>query len=320
MARPQKEGLEYFPIVTSFDDKINLIIAEFGPEGLGIIIGLFQRIYINGYYVNWNEDTLMLFATKHVNAEITRVNVVLTKCLQRNIFNEELYSKYGILTSRGIQKQYLKVCKDSRRKSVQFIKEYCLVVNNELTKVITELISIITEETPENVVLSTQRKEKKRKVKDSKEDTPFLSDSIEYRLSSYLFKFIKKNNEKAKEPNFQVWCRELDKILRIDKREVEEVKKIIKWCQEDGFWYKNILSPGSLRKQYDKFVLEIKAPAVAKKGKPSNDDNLNKRDFDPTLEGKLLGINEEPVEEEEPLDNKSIMEKLKNEAKRKVEG
>jgi len=317
LARPQKEGLEYFPIVTSFDDKINLIIAEFGPEGLGIIIGLFQRIYINGYYVNWNEDTLMLFATKHVNTEITRVNVVLTKCLQRNIFNEELYSKYGILTSRGIQKQYLKVCKDSRRKSVQFIKEYCLVVNDELTKVITELISVITEETPKNVVLSTQRKEKKRKEKKSKEYTPFLSDSNEYRLSFYLFNFIKKNNEKAKEPNFQSWCKEFDKILRIDKREVEEIKKIIKWCQEDDFWCKNILSPTNLRKHYDKFVLEIKAPTFTKKGKTSNDDNLNKRDFDTTLESKLLGEDKGNTKEEETFDNKKEMERLKKEAMNK---
>ena len=169
MARPKREGLDYFPLVTSFDEKVELIIAEFGSEGLGIIIGLYQRIYTNGYYMNWNKDTLMLFATKYINTEKTRVNAVLIQCFERNIFNKELYDSYGILTSRGIQKQYLKVCKDSRRKIVQFIKEYCLIENDELFEVITELTSINTEETPENDVLSTQReRESKEKVKESK--------------------------------------------------------------------------------------------------------------------------------------------------------
>lgn len=180
MARPQREGLDYFPIVTTFDDKIDLIIAEFGPEGLGIIIGLFQKIYSNGYYMNWDEDTLMLFATKHINTDITRVNAVLMRSLDRNIFNKELYDKYNILTSSGIQKQFLKICKDCRRKSVQFIKDYCLIKQTDkLYGVITELISINVEETLINDVESTQRErerereiESKEKEKEQKAETP----------------------------------------------------------------------------------------------------------------------------------------------------
>jgi DNA replication protein DnaD len=173
MARPQKDGLDYFPVVTSFDDNMELIISEFGPEGLGIVIGLYQRIYANGYYMDWNEDTLLLFATKHINAEITRINSVLMRSFDRKIFNKELYDKFGILTSRGIQKQFLRVCKTSRRKSVPFIKEYCLITqNDELFGVITELTLINSEELQQNDVVGTQSKEKekeKEKVKESKE-------------------------------------------------------------------------------------------------------------------------------------------------------
>lgn len=171
MARPQKDGLDYFPIVTSFDDNMELIISEFGPEGLGIIIGLYQRIYANSYYMDWNEDTLLLFATKHINTEITRINSVLMRSFDRKIFNKELYDQFGILTSRGIQKQFLRVCKTSRRKSVPFIKEYCLITqNDELFGVITELIGVNSEELQQNDVIGTQSKEKeKEKVKESKE-------------------------------------------------------------------------------------------------------------------------------------------------------
>ncbi len=86
----------------------------------------------------------------------------------------------------------------------------------------------------------------------------YSPNSIEFRLASYLFNFIKRNNEKAKEPNFDIWSKQFDYILRIDKREVEEIKEVIKWSQNDSFWFKNILSPDKLRKQYDKLYLQMK--------------------------------------------------------------
>jgi DnaD/phage-associated family protein len=110
-----------------------------------------------------------LFSSKHINAEKTLVNTVITRCIDRNIFSKELFINFSVLTSRGIQKQYLKVCKESRRKAVRFVKEYCLVNNAELTGVITEFIGVNTEETPENDTFSTQRKEKESKEKKSKE-------------------------------------------------------------------------------------------------------------------------------------------------------
>lgn len=85
----------------------------------------------------------------------------------------------------------------------------------------------------------------------------YTSDSIEYRLSEFLFNHIRKNNPKAKEPNLKKWAKIFDFILRIDKRELEEVKKVIEWCQENSFWYKNILSPEKLRKQYDALYMQM---------------------------------------------------------------
>lgn len=95
---------------------------------------------------------------------------------------------------------------------------------------------------------------------DKKKTNSYMSDSNEYRLAAYLFKFIKRNNVNAKIPNLQKWAKTFDYILRIDKRDIEEVKKLIKWCQDDSFWFKNILSPEKLRKQYDRLLLEMKKP------------------------------------------------------------
>ena len=180
MSRPTKEGLEYFPLVTKYEDKVELIVAEFGAAGLGILTSIWQKIYANGYYAPWDSDVLMLFA-RQVNEELTRVNTVINRCFDRDILNKNLYEKYGILTSRGIQKQYLKICKECRRKNIVMIQEYCLLNNNpELTSIITVFTRINAEETPLNDSDNRQSKVKKskEKVKESKvqKDTPPLCE------------------------------------------------------------------------------------------------------------------------------------------------
>jgi len=121
----------------------------------------------------------------------------------------------------------------------------------------------------------------------------YMSDSKEYGLAEYLFSCIKKNNSKAKEPNYQKWAKVFDYIIRIDKREVDEVQRIIKFSQEDSFWYKNILSPDSLRKHYDRLLLQMNDKSGTGKkqnNKAGNFGDYNQREYDfDELERKLLG-------------------------------
>ncbi len=92
----------------------------------------------------------------------------------------------------------------------------------------------------------------------------FDQDSIELKLSKYLFEKIRKNNPNTKEPNFQLWARNIDLMIRIDKRKPVEIKKVIQWCQADSFWYKNILSTEKLRKQYDQLVMNMESKSFNK--------------------------------------------------------
>ena len=122
MARPTKQGLDYFPLDTSMDSKMELFEAEHGLIGFAFLIKIFQKIYDNGYFCEWNEDEQLLLS-KRINADINQVNVYINSALKRNIFNQELFNKYNILTSRGIQKRFLEACK--RRKQIEIIKEVC---------------------------------------------------------------------------------------------------------------------------------------------------------------------------------------------------
>ena len=66
MARPLKDGVDYFPLDVSSDRKLQLIEAKFGIIGFGIIIRLYQAIYAdNGYYINWDDDIALITAAQN---------------------------------------------------------------------------------------------------------------------------------------------------------------------------------------------------------------------------------------------------------------
>jgi hypothetical protein len=121
MSRPIKQGLDYFPLDVDMDDKVELIEAKHGIAGFGILVKLYQKIYKEGYFLNWNEESLLLFS-KRINADRDLVDSVVRDGLGYNVFDEALYSSYKILTSTGIQKRYLNAI--DRRKEVTLDKRY----------------------------------------------------------------------------------------------------------------------------------------------------------------------------------------------------
>lgn len=98
---------------------------------------------------------------------------------------------------------------------------------------------------------------KKENIKRNIKKNIFIKNSKEMNLSKLLFSLMQINNPKAKQPNFQNWSKEFDYILRIDKKNIEEVERVIKWCQHDSFWKSNILSPKKLREKYDQLYLKM---------------------------------------------------------------
>ena len=86
----------------------------------------------------------------------------------------------------------------------------------------------------------------------------YTEDTDSYKLASYLFKKISERNPGHKQPNMQQWCRHIDLMLRIDKRDKVEIAEVIKWCQQDTFWQNNILSTAKLREKYDQLNIKRK--------------------------------------------------------------
>lgn len=112
MARPRKDGLDYFPLDVDIDsdDKFQLLEAEHGVKGFGIVVKLLARIYKNGYYTKWTEAEQLLFS-KRVSVDRNEVIACINSAIKWDIFDKTTFERYGILTSRGIQKRFLFVFK-----------------------------------------------------------------------------------------------------------------------------------------------------------------------------------------------------------------
>ncbi|MEE1013414.1 MAG: DUF4373 domain-containing protein [Clostridia bacterium] len=164
MARPQKTGLDYFPVDVHCDNKIKLIEASYGLEGFAVIIRLWQKIYAEqGYYCDFDEESALLFAAEN-RIDVKRLLALTEDACRRGIFDQGIYKAHRVLTSHGIQKRYLEGA--HRRNMVNLDSRFLLLAEDELTDNVT-IDGVSVNKNRVNDVKSTQSKEKKKKEKDS---------------------------------------------------------------------------------------------------------------------------------------------------------
>lgn len=262
-----KTGLDYFPLVTQWDTKLKLVKAKY-PQGvgIGIITGLFQTIYDEGYFIKWDDDTKLLFSADN-QIDVDKIDEMVGFFLEKEIFNKKLYEEYQILTSPKIQKTYMEVCTRTRRKTIKLITNYLLIdieeYDNENRVLILE--DLTTTKTGKNVVMNAEndvmnaenvvmkqqkkRKENKRKERKGKDATKnqfhdfvFLSDDE-----------LSKLNDKLGEKVATEYIEKLDYYLTNNpKKQIDapdgyknHYKTILNWIKRDAM--QNDRSPPEIR-------------------------------------------------------------------------
>ena len=165
-----KSGIDFFPLDVSLDSKFQLIEAEFGLTGFGVIVRLLQKIYGEaGYYIEWTDDVALLFAQKDCGLGGNVVSEIVSASIKRGMFHPGIYDKYHVLTSRGIQKRYFEAVK--RRKELTVWGDILLLDSSLLPKNVNieRKNANISSENADNLKQSKvkESKEKKSKAKDS---------------------------------------------------------------------------------------------------------------------------------------------------------
>jgi hypothetical protein len=168
MARPKKYNLQYFPLDVNFfeDHKILMIEEDFGLKGGYIALRLLAMIYEQGYYLEWKDKFEVSVARRLGNGfSGAFVMDVLKSCMKHEFFDRTLFDGHVVLSSRGIQKRWLMVMTQLRRKPE---------INSAFWLIDSEEMPVSSEETTAPSAFSTQkeskvneRKLKKRKSKHS---------------------------------------------------------------------------------------------------------------------------------------------------------
>ena len=129
--RPLFTGASYFPLRTNIinDDKIKILRAEHGHEGFSCLVYLWCSVYEKSYFKKWTTREKRLFCDDH-KFSIVLVESILVTCFKEGLFDETLYEKYEILTSKTIQdlwSQHITI----RRSRIEMLQEYMLVDLNK---------------------------------------------------------------------------------------------------------------------------------------------------------------------------------------------
>ncbi len=69
---------------------------------------------------------------------------------------------------------------------------------------------------------------------------------------------LKKVGYKPRALNAVLWAEDIEKIHRIDGVPYNTIMEVIRWCQNDSFWWKNIMSGDKLRKQMPKLLAQMR--------------------------------------------------------------
>lgn len=134
MARPPKKGIDYSGwSVTIFDNdtKMDKLLDAHGWIGFGVYFYLCQRAYGGeGYFYRWGYDDCASTSRKMGGGVSSgTVKEAVGYCLQIGLFDKGLFDRWGVLTSRGIQRRYWEVVKERDVRSV--ISDYWLLQDSE---------------------------------------------------------------------------------------------------------------------------------------------------------------------------------------------
>ena len=243
--RQNKVGLDYFELDCQMEEKVRLIQAEYGLKGFAVFVKLLQKIYgENGYYCEWTQDSELLFMSENGldSGCLQLLREIVSACIRRNIFSERLLKEYGILTSSGVQKQYLKAT--VKREVVDLKKEYLLISVPENRKNVV-INSISSYGNSINGVINTQsRVEKSREdnicapephdEQSNKEEQLLKDFEIIYAL------YPKKRGKTVAFANYKQWVSKTGKDVggkryRLTNRQIYlAVKKYIRQQEESG--------------------------------------------------------------------------------------
>ena len=192
MARPLKDGVDYFPKDTDFyaDDKVRLLRAEFGSKGMYLLDYILCDLYgKNGYFIKWDKNKCYLVSDgAGCGCSPEFVSEFISGCIRCSFFDKRVFEMFGALTSVGIQRRFIRML--NSRENFTFIEEYFLLDTSDkkdvpqgiLNKLAFKKVSdkeneVKSKDNPNKNKDNSQSKIEENKVEESRVEESIIDDS-----------------------------------------------------------------------------------------------------------------------------------------------
>lgn len=220
VARPVKQGLDYFPLDIKLDDEAEIIEATHGLEGFGVMIKLFMKIYGSGYYIDWDFKQKVIFA-KRIGLDPDNLQAIIDDCITWNIFDEDKYKSFNILTSKQIQERYTAAV--YKRTNVIMKADYLLIdVNDKKYITVNDDGNKVNDDgNPSGTVVNDDRStQSKGKESKRKNNTAQNSSETTRLFETFWDAYGKKTDRKAAEKKFNAILNSKDPDRRATAEEM----------------------------------------------------------------------------------------------------
>lgn len=223
MARPIKEGLDYFPMDVDIlhNIKIRRVIKQYGEKGFMAYVFLLCEIYKNSYYIEIKDNEVFELSDLFGITEDESLQM-LDGLVNLKLFDAEMWKTKRILTSVEIQKRYFtaKIKKNINIKTMPYLLDMAVIPVK--TQVIAEKTPVNSEEMPQSKVKKSKVKESI--VKESKVKNLYSSSSSSACACAREANGVIVSEEEIKKPNsFSENCKKWNAELMKDEEWLSSV-------------------------------------------------------------------------------------------------
>ncbi len=238
MGRGKRYGFDYYPKDTNvFSDlKIRRLKSRYGGDGYMVYDYLCCEAFGDkGYYIEYDKDYYFDVADI-LKLDEERVKEIIDFCIQLDLF-DTFQAKKGILTSRGIQRRWIDMCRSAKRSDNEIRQDLLVLENSPLTEVYAEETRVNSEEIHINSEEITQRKERKETKGKKEFIAPSQSEVSKYFVENGFTEQLAERFYKGySEAN---WHDTKGNKIRIWKQKAQQV-----WFKSENKNGKAVLAPG----------------------------------------------------------------------------
>lgn len=215
MARPKKEGMDYFPHDTDAvnDEKIEALRMLYGNDGYAFYFILLERIYRNkNAELDVSDAETKQILSRKIGITTELFSEILETCLKRKCFDREAYEKRGCLTSEGVKNRALPVI----QKRANMRSKYNVGVSDAETK---QKGGVSAPKVKESKV--KESKEKNKRIKEYTSN-PLLIESL-----NDFIKMRKSNKGVFTDKALTLLFGKLDKLAKTDQQKIDILNQSI---------------------------------------------------------------------------------------------